>query len=78
MRTGWRSMPSSRTVSDGSSARAVPPPTRTASWLARSAWTWRRAIGPVIQRLSPVAVAIRPSASSAMTPLERPPSTVSR
>jgi hypothetical protein len=55
----------SRTVSAGSSARAVPPPTSTASWTRRIAWTRRRASGPVIQRLSPVAVAMRPSSVSA-------------
>jgi capsular polysaccharide export protein len=53
--------PISRTVSAGSSARAVPPPTSTASCARRIAWTRRRASGPVIQRLSPVAVAMRPS-----------------
>ncbi len=61
IRTGWRAMPRSRTVSVGSSARAVPPPTITASWRARCRCTMRRASGPVIHWLSPVAVAIRPS-----------------
>ncbi len=53
--------PMPRTVRRGSSARAVPAPTITASWRARSAWTCARASGPVIQRLSPEAVAMRPS-----------------
>ncbi len=61
MRTGCRVMPRPRTVSAGSSARAVPAPTITASWRARMAWTARRAAGPVIHWLSPVAVAMRPS-----------------
>jgi len=39
----------------------VPAPTITASWAARIACTRVRAAGPVIQRLSPAAVAIRPS-----------------
>ena len=39
----------------------VPVPTRIASCVARSRWPRSRAGPPVIQRLSPVAVAIRPS-----------------
>jgi len=51
----------SRIVSIGSSARAVPAPIITASWRSLWAWTSRRASGPVIHWLSPLAVAIRPS-----------------
>ena len=66
IRTGARSpRPRSRTSSIGSSARAVPEPIRIASVLARIRWTRRRASGPVIHRLSPVRVAIRPSSVAA-------------
>jgi hypothetical protein len=58
-------MPGMRQLSSGSSAMAVPLPTMTASCFARSAWTARRAPSPVIQRLSPEAVAIRPSSVEA-------------
>src|SRR3990167_5481996 len=57
--------PGSRTVSSGSSASAVSTPTSTASCSERSRCTASRASGPVIQRLSPVAVAIRPSSEVA-------------
>ena len=63
-RSGWRvaRAPSvSRTVRCGSSASAVPVPTRTASTWARSACTSARASGEVIQRLLPSAAATRPS-----------------
>jgi len=58
---GTRSIPGMRQVRSGSSASTVPEPTSTASCRARSAWTARRASGPVIQRLSPAPVAMRPS-----------------
>ena len=61
IRTGCGTVPNPRMVKSGSSERAVPPPTITASWRIRMLWTARRASGPVIQRLSPEAVAIRPS-----------------
>ena len=60
-RCGTRAMPGTRQVRSGSSASTVPLPTSTASWLARSACAARRAAAPVIQRLSPLAVAMRPS-----------------
>ena len=50
-----------RAVSSGSSASAVPEPTMTASVRARRRCTSARAAGPVIQRDSPLAVAMRPS-----------------
>ena len=53
-----------RASSSGSSARAVPAPTITASCAARSLCTSARAASPVIQRLSPDAVAMRPSSDS--------------
>ena len=46
----------------GSSASAVPLPTRIASWRRRRRCPSARAAGPVIHWLSPVAVAILPSA----------------
>ena len=52
-------------MSSGSSASAVAEPTATASAAARSAWTAARAAGPVIQRDSPRAVAMRPSSVAA-------------
>ena len=62
MRTGGRgSLMPWRTSSIGSSARTVPAPTSTASASARNSCAWRRAASPVIQRLSPLARAIRPS-----------------
>ena len=61
MRTGWCEIPRSRTRRSGSSARAVPAPTITASWELRNRWTRARASGPVIHLLSPDAVAMRPS-----------------
>ena len=64
-RTGERSFsPGSRQVSSGSSASAVPVPTRIASWVARRPCARRRAGSPVIQRLSPL-VAMRPSSEVA-------------
>ena len=75
-----RQIPRSRTVSDGSSARAVPAPTITASWRARMACTKRRAGAAVIHWLSPVAVAMRPSkllASFSVT-MGRPKSTLEK
>ena len=67
MRTGERSSsPGSRTVSSGSSASAVPMPTRMASERARISCTWRRAISPVIGDLArALARPIMPSAESA-------------
>ena len=50
-----------RTVSAGSSARAVPEPTMTASTSSRRRCTRPRDSGPVIQRESPRRVAMRPS-----------------
>ena len=65
-RTGERcSSPSRRQVSCGSSASTVAVPTRIASCVARSRCVRSRAAGPVIQRLSPEAVAIRPSSEVA-------------
>ena len=53
-RSGARSSrPGRRQVSCGSSSDAVPMPTITASWVARSRCPRARACGPVIQRLSP-------------------------
>ncbi len=67
-RTGWRppgSSDVSRTVSRGSSASAVPMPTATASWRARSSCTLARASGPVTHFEAPLRVAMRPSSDSA-------------
>ena len=65
-RTGERcSSPLRRQVSCGSSASTVAVPTRIASCVARSRCVRSRAAGPVIQRLSPEAVAIRPSSEVA-------------
>jgi hypothetical protein len=50
---GLGPVPKPLTSSRGSSARAVPPPTSTASCAPLSRWTSLRAAGPVIQRLSP-------------------------
>ena len=51
----------SRTVSSGSSARAVPMPTTIASARLRSRWVSARAASPVIQREPPCTSAILPS-----------------
>jgi hypothetical protein len=59
-RRGWRTAPTSRAVSCGSSARTVPIPTATASTCARSSWTRLREAGPEIHRLLPGTVT-RPS-----------------
>ncbi len=55
----------SRASRDGSSASAVPLPTATASIDARHSWTSRRLSSEEIQRLSPDAVAVRPSSDAA-------------
>ena len=61
-RSGARpASPGSRTVSDGSSARAVPMPMRIASACARQRWTAPSATGPVIRRRSGPAAAQKPS-----------------
>ena len=66
-RTGWRSQggSQSRASSSGSSASAVPAPIATASADARHPCTRRRLSGDEIQRLSPLAVAVRPSSEAA-------------
>ena len=61
----WAGSPARRQVSSGSSASTVPTPTITASCRPRSACAARRAASPVIQRLSPRCVAIRPSSVEA-------------
>ena len=61
MRRGWRWTPSTRAVSSGSSASAVPMPTATASHSARQWWASRREASPEIHLLSPVRVATLPS-----------------
>ena len=50
MRTGERCLEARAAgrSARGSSASAVPMPTRIASWRARRRWTWARATGPVI------------------------------
>ena len=63
-RTGAGS--TSRAVSDGSSASAVPIPTPTASISARQRCTSARASGPEIHRVLPVRVATRPSSDAAI------------
>ena len=63
--TGIGRNPGIRQVSSGSSASTVPTPTSTASCRARIACPRRRAGAPVIQRLSPAPVAIRPSSVAA-------------
>ena len=50
-----------RLVSNGSSARTVPPPTITASDWERSRCAHCRAVGPLIHWLSPLLKAVRPS-----------------
>ena len=61
-RTGMaRGCSGPRTVSEGSSARAVTPPTPMASKPARSQCTNSRASEPEIQREWPLASAMRPS-----------------
>ncbi len=57
--------PGMRQVRSGSSASTVPTPTSTASCWPRRACAMRRAASPVIQRLSPPCVAIRPSSVDA-------------
>ena len=57
--------PGMRQVRSGSSASTVPTPTITASCRPRSACAARRAGSPVIQRLSPAPVAMRPSSVEA-------------
>mmetsp|Transcript_1312 Transcript_1312/g.4163 ORF Transcript_1312/g.4163 Transcript_1312/m.4163 type:complete len:210 (-) Transcript_1312:606-1235(-) len=59
-------MPSARTVSCGSSLRAVPEPTTTAWESARRRWASARASGPVIQRELPSAQATAPSMLTAV------------
>ena len=54
-----------RTVSDGSSARTVPAPTRIAWLSARRRWASARASGPVIHWLVPSGAAMRPSTVAA-------------
>ena len=62
IRSGERSRsPSSRQSRRGLSSSAVRAPTMTASWPALSLCAAARAAGPVIQRLSPLCAAIRPS-----------------
>ena len=61
MRRGWRWTPSTRAVSSGSSASAVPMPTATASHSARQWWAILRDASPEIHLLSPVRVATLPS-----------------
>ena len=66
MRTGERvSRPGSRTLSSGSSASAVPMPTRIASDRARIKCTCRRAISPVMAICPAPARPIMPSRESA-------------
>ncbi len=64
-RRGWRGssagIPSGRAVSWGSSARAVPIPTTTASTDARQVWASRRLSSPLIHCESPARVATLPS-----------------
>ena len=64
---GWAvaRRPSSRAVSSGSSASAVPMPTATASHSARQRWTSSRLSTLEIQRESPVGEATRPSSDIA-------------
>ena len=57
--------PRTRQVSSGSSRMTVSAPTRTTSCVARSRCTKRRLSSPVIQRDSPLAVAMRPSSDAA-------------
>ena len=58
---GGGTRPGGRAVSRGSSARAVPMPTRMASMRPRSSWTRRRDASLLIHFESPVRVAILPS-----------------
>ena len=60
-RRGWRATPSTRAVSCGSSASAVPMPTATASDSARQRWARARLASPEIHCESPVRVATLPS-----------------
>jgi hypothetical protein len=65
-RTGdRRAIPGNRHVRSGSSAKAVSLPMRMASWVERKWCASARAISPVIQRLAPATVAIRPSSVDA-------------
>ena len=57
--------PGTRAVRSGSSRRAVPPPTSTASATERIRCARRRAASPVIHRESPAAAAICPSRETA-------------
>jgi hypothetical protein len=73
-RRGWRpavSIPEERTFMDGSSASTVPIPVRTAEHEALSRCTSSRASGPVIHRLSPLAMAVRPSRLAAVLTITR-------
>src|SRR4051794_4947389 len=60
-RRGWRCTPSTRAVSSGSSASAVPMPTTTASTDARQRCARSRLSSPEIHFESPVGVATLPS-----------------
>ena len=60
-RRGWRIAPSTRAVSSGSSASAVPIPTATASHSARQWWARSRLDSPEIHFESPPRVATLPS-----------------
>ncbi len=64
-RFGCRVHGTMRTVSSGSSWRTVPMPVSIAQERARSRCTSRRASSPVIQRLCPLASAMRPSSDAA-------------
>ena len=64
-RAGWRPAPSTRDVSSGSSARAVPMPTATASHSARQRCARARLDSPEIHCESPLAVATLPSSDMA-------------
>ena len=63
---------SSRTVRAQSSASTVPIPVTIAQLSARRRCTSARAGGPVIQRLSPLAIAVRPSRDMASLMRKRP------
>ena len=60
-RVGCRASATSRAVSSGSSASAVPTPTQTASESARQRWASRRLASPEIHFEAPARVATRPS-----------------
>ena len=64
--SGWRVVSTSRTFNCGSSSLTVPMPLSTAQARARQAWPSRRASGPVIHWLWPLASAVLPSRLAAI------------